>query len=101
MKPNKVGSAAYGNKSHIHETLSRSKRKRFIQVLGPGKMVDSLLKDHLTFLLKSPVLKGMGRGGISLFNHPANFWHTQALPSFFLFLKICFDFLIYIFLKIA
>lgn len=83
MKSNKVSPAAYNSKSQIHEVLSGSKGKRFIQVLGPGRMMDSLLKDHLTFLLKSPVHKGIGWGGLSLSNHPASFWYTQALPSFF------------------
>ena len=42
------------------ETGAGAKGKGFIQVLGPGRMVDSHLKDPRPFLLKHPVLIGIG-----------------------------------------
>ena len=49
------------------ETGAVAKGNMFIQVLQPGRIVDSHLKDHLSFLLKPVVLIGIGSGELFFF----------------------------------
>ena len=49
----------------------------------PERMVDSCLKDHLLFLLKSTVLLGVREGSAFFFFLPNNLttcWHAQSYP---------------------
>lgn len=53
--------AACHKESQTCERGGDVKRKRFIQMPPPGRMVDSYLKGHLPFLLKPMILIGLGR----------------------------------------